>query len=317
MTANEYQNTDLFFALRGGGGGTFGVVVSVTVKAYPDPPVILTMTKYSMPEGNDDKYWKGIEAFHSHIASVNDNGGTGYYLAYPGIASFTFEGFFANQTDPTVAEKVLNPMIADMRDATGVNVTLSVTPVSSMSALYAAQYTGSDTTGQLVQLGSRLLSRSLFDSADGPARVTDALRNLKPVAAGYIEGCVVGGGQVARNQHVKSALNPAWRETLVHLVFARGWTPETSWTEQAAIKRNITDVEVPLLKSLERGMGAYTNEADANERDFQWSFWGENYWRLYEIKRARDPTGLFIARKGVGSEHWDDDGLCRLHQWWE
>lgn len=31
--ANECQNADLFWALRGGGGGTFGVVLEVTYKA--------------------------------------------------------------------------------------------------------------------------------------------------------------------------------------------------------------------------------------------------------------------------------------------
>lgn len=34
-TANKYQNTDLFFALRGGGGGTFGVVLESTHIASP------------------------------------------------------------------------------------------------------------------------------------------------------------------------------------------------------------------------------------------------------------------------------------------
>lgn len=32
-TANECQNSDLFWALRGGGGGTFGVVLEATHKA--------------------------------------------------------------------------------------------------------------------------------------------------------------------------------------------------------------------------------------------------------------------------------------------
>ena len=33
--ANECSNSDLFFALRGGGGGTFGVVINITLKALP------------------------------------------------------------------------------------------------------------------------------------------------------------------------------------------------------------------------------------------------------------------------------------------
>ncbi len=34
-TASSCQNADLFFALRGGGGGTFGVVFEVTMLALP------------------------------------------------------------------------------------------------------------------------------------------------------------------------------------------------------------------------------------------------------------------------------------------
>jgi FAD/FMN-containing dehydrogenase len=35
--ANACQNQDLFWALRGGGGGTYGVVTQVTLLAHPAP----------------------------------------------------------------------------------------------------------------------------------------------------------------------------------------------------------------------------------------------------------------------------------------
>ena len=38
VIANPYINEDLFWALRGGGGGTWGVVTSVTCKTYPSTP---------------------------------------------------------------------------------------------------------------------------------------------------------------------------------------------------------------------------------------------------------------------------------------
>jgi FAD/FMN-containing dehydrogenase len=40
LVANACQNTDLFFALRGGGGGTFGVVIETTFKVEPKPTSI-------------------------------------------------------------------------------------------------------------------------------------------------------------------------------------------------------------------------------------------------------------------------------------
>jgi len=38
IIANSYRNKDLFWALRGGGGGTWGVVTSVTYKTHPSTP---------------------------------------------------------------------------------------------------------------------------------------------------------------------------------------------------------------------------------------------------------------------------------------
>lgn len=36
VTASRCQNQDLFFALRGGGGGTFGVVTETTARVFPE-----------------------------------------------------------------------------------------------------------------------------------------------------------------------------------------------------------------------------------------------------------------------------------------
>jgi Berberine and berberine like len=116
---------------------------------------------------------------------------------------------------------------------------------------------------------------------------------------------------VAANAGISSGLNPAWRSTVVHLLFTQQWSATTPPTQVKAITNNIINVQVPILKSFEPGqMGAYLNEADANEPNFQQSFWGSNYYRLYGIKSEYDPSGVFISRKGVGSEYWDDDGAC-------
>ncbi|KAF9236141.1 hypothetical protein BU15DRAFT_77241 [Melanogaster broomeanus] len=41
LTVNNYQHSDLFWALRGGGGSTYGIVTSVTYRTYPSLPVQL------------------------------------------------------------------------------------------------------------------------------------------------------------------------------------------------------------------------------------------------------------------------------------
>ena len=76
----------------------------------------------------------------------------------------------------------------------------------------------------------------------------------------------------------------------------------------------MTDVMVPILANMtgETDSGAYSNEADPNEPNFQTTFFGPNYARLSVIKKKYDPAGLFIVRAGVGSEEWDIAGMCRV-----
>jgi FAD/FMN-containing dehydrogenase len=48
------------------------------------------------------------------------------------------------------------------------------------------------------------------------------------------------------------------------------------------------------------GAGAYVNECDYFQPDWQKAFWGPNYPRLLEVKRRYDPDGLFSVHHGVG-----------------
>jgi FAD/FMN-containing dehydrogenase len=58
--------------------------------------------------------------------------------------------------------------------------------------------------------------------------------------------------------------------------------------------------------------GAYVNECDYFQKDWQKAFWGSNYPRLARIKRRYDPDGLFTVHHGVGSEAWSQDGFTRV-----
>ena len=58
--------------------------------------------------------------------------------------------------------------------------------------------------------------------------------------------------------------------------------------------------------------GAYMSESNYFERNFQRSYWGNNYPRLAAIKKKYDPDGLFVIHNGVGSEEWSADGFTRV-----
>jgi hypothetical protein len=58
--------------------------------------------------------------------------------------------------------------------------------------------------------------------------------------------------------------------------------------------------------------GAYVSESNYFQKNWQQSYWGNNYARLAEIKKKYDPEGLFIVHNGVGSEGWSADGFTKL-----
>jgi hypothetical protein len=94
---------------------------------------------------------------------------------------------------------------------------------------------------------------------------------------------------------------------------------DNSWTNPATpqqVHGNLTlfkRIQLPILEQLTGpNAGAYSNEADAFEDDFQNTFFGAgNYARLVDVKRRYDPQDLFIVRAGVGSERWEEDGICK------
>lgn len=318
--ANAYQNSDLFFALRGGGGGSFGVVVSATVKVYPDYPLIYATLNYTMDPGT--AFWDGVGAFQKHILRLNDHGGSGYYGMVPinpvsstqNVSAFMSAIAFVNQTDLTTVKELFSPLLSDLKQVIGFEPSFGMVTYPSMSSMYSTVLAGSDTTGTGMRLGSQLVSRD-FIKSDNSTRLTRAMSSLNYDPGEAVAGIILTGGQVSKNRNIASALNPAWRDTMVHVIFTRLVSADMTFEEQDAKTANITRREVPMFRSLEHGkMGVYVNEADADEVGFQQSFWGENYPRLRSIKASRDPNDLFIVRKGVGSEDWDNDGLCRLNR---
>ncbi|KAJ6060182.1 FAD binding domain protein [Penicillium canescens] len=290
VTANSHQNPDLFWALRGGGGGTFGVIVSATLRTFDEAPVTMVNLNVSTVAQNPG-FWGAMTDFHPAIPSLNDAGASGYYFISPNVPFKNMEVsrlsillFSPNQTNVAKTDKLVAPLQWKLNGTVGLITEYATIPFPTIHSLLSGLLIrgNMDPTGQSVILGSRLFS--------------------------------LAGGAIAKNaESVDNGINPAWRKAATHMYFARYWAPNATLAQQQDVIRNMAEVGMPILKDVEGcKMGAYLNEANAYEPDFQNEFWGSNYPRLYEIKQKWDPNGLFIARKGVGSEDWDDARLCRI-----
>lgn len=97
------------------------------------------------------------------------------------------------------------------------------------------------------------------------------------------------------------------------MIIANNWLDAATIPKVNANQTLFVQQQLPILEQLSGpAAGAYSNEADPWETNYQMTFFGPNYLKLSVIKAIYDPTDLFIVKAGVGSERWDSYGLCRI-----
>ncbi|KAI1141709.1 FAD-binding domain-containing protein [Hypoxylon sp. FL0543] len=309
VTADPNRNTDLFYALRGGGGSTYGVVTSAVVKAHPYTNILATSLAFSTGGSNisvapsdNERFWNGFDLYHEFGKRIVDNGGTACYVSRTsGNDSYSF------MTDielPNVSADYLSNFVQPLVDgfsAIGLNATIR--PPSPASNWMAGPRAGLGDRPGDTRFGSRLLPRANFDDPDLFRTTQQALR--ESVEAGYtFHGIHMKPTEEVAGYPGNNAVNPAFRKAIMHADLfdnapLRGLSP-TAFKATHARLASVMDK----WRAVSPGAGAYMNECDVEEPHWQQAFFGSNYGRLLGIKRRRDPWGVFYAPATVGSEDW-------------
>ncbi|KAK0724240.1 hypothetical protein B0H67DRAFT_597969 [Lasiosphaeris hirsuta] len=327
VVASEEENTDLFFALRGGGGSTYGIVTSVIVKAYR--PINLTTSTLSIacrPPANTDiraplapisnttnlvnnteLFWQALHIYFRFKRTVVDLGGVDWDYLYPlgnGSYSFRVRTTFPNTTADQAA-RLLEPLYTSFARA-GLNITLN------RSELRPAPYAGTALTPTAPatplsssRYRSRLLPRAGWATDAAFNKTFAALRTAVQDGGYTLHGLAIGPtAEVAGWPGRGAAVNPAWREAVLHACLM---TEQPAGLTAAAARSEETRVQgyMRVLRDASPGAGSYMNEGDPGEPEWQQAFYGANYKRLLDVKKARDPWGVFWAATTVGSEEWE------------
>lgn len=79
VIASNLVNSDLFWALRGGGSSTFGMVTSVIVKAHPKIKVTKSVFSFQAAPDNSENFWKGVNAYFRNCSKFTNAGTYSYF----------------------------------------------------------------------------------------------------------------------------------------------------------------------------------------------------------------------------------------------
>jgi hypothetical protein len=120
----------------------------------------------------------------------------------------------------------------------------------------------------------------------------------------------LGGRVLDKNNSDDTAMHAGWRASAQLVSYVQP-VPLFFEAKGLALDR-LRDEIMPRLYSIDPNFSlSYRNVGDPNEKNFQQVYWGSKYRRLSRVKNKWDPEDIFISKLGVGSERWDEKGLCR------
>jgi len=340
---NAGREPDLYWALKGGGGGTFGVITRLTLATHPLPETFgaanLTIKAHS-----DEAYHRLLAQFIGLYATNLCNAHWGEQVQARAdnrlIVSMVYQGL-----TPVQARDAWKPLIdfcdANPADYDGQKTlfTMGLPARHFWDAEFMKKYarfaiTSDDQPGAQAsdfwwigngeEVGafwhaytSAWMPASLLEPANR-ARLVDAWFaasrhwsasfHFNKGLAGAPAEALAAAHDTATNPEVVSAF------ALAIIASASGPAfpgfPEPNLTG-AAMARDRVHAAMDALRVAAPDAGAYVNECDYFQPDWQQAFWGGHYPRLLRVKRRYDPDGLFTVHHGVGSEGWSEDGFTR------
>lgn len=164
------QNRDLFFAIRGGGGGTYGVVTELVVRTFPTPKTANHIFRLlSISPTISKEYYEFLAFLHKELPRLKKGGMQGYYYVGgpPIVPSLSFQWTFWLYDKPEgTVEQLMKPIFSYLDERKHLFFYSSnITYADTYLGIYQGNYANEAVANGGSAYGSRLLSeRSLADT---------------------------------------------------------------------------------------------------------------------------------------------------------
>ncbi|KAH7392884.1 hypothetical protein BKA66DRAFT_439018 [Pyrenochaeta sp. MPI-SDFR-AT-0127] len=290
--ANSKVNSDLFWAIRGGGGGTFGIVVQATWKAYPTVPItgfnwyINSTLNVSDAEPGTYPTSAALRYLLGELPGLQKQGISATFYVFPTtIRAFAIHA--GKQAGLAKANLIWGPILERMQSFP------SMTPFQTRPFEfngYKEFFEG--TYGELVPQPTAPEHRHDRGLIPYDSRLLSAEHLTSPniTAALWETGGSIGVQLTSPGSRFgdgkSTSANPGWRKAVALVI---------------AYKTNTTNANG--LRRLAPDMGTYINEASVTEKSWSSSFWGSNYPRLSKLKQKFDPDMSLWISPGIHADH--------------
>jgi FAD/FMN-containing dehydrogenase len=345
-TVNACQDPELLWGLKGGGGGSLGVVTELTLRTHALPErfgVVMASVKATSAAAFR-RLMEELLRFYAD-SLMNPHWGETVNLRPDNVLKIEmlFQGL-----DRDDASRVWQPFLDWVGRAGSDYVMASAPRILDLPArhfwdppfimahapdvLLADDRPGAPAgnvfwADNLKEAGQYLYG---YESTWLPASLlTDARRAMLAdalfaasrqwnVGLSFNKG-LAGAPPEARAAAADTAMNPVVLDAFALAIIAgegppafagvAGHEPDLTLARRYASRiRTATET----LRQVVPDAGSYVSESSFFEPDWQHAHWGDHYERLARVKHAYDPDGLFFVHHGVGSQSWSSDGFTRI-----
>lgn len=307
--------------MRGGGGSTFGVAVSVTVKAHPDYPTTASRFSFTSEKIGNETFWAGIRAYVDYFIPNADAGTYAYFVlipnVYTGIFTFNMSPFFAPNKTLEETQALLQPWFTRLTDL-GIEFDPNITHFDSYYEAWRSSFPLEVVEKINATTGSRMFPRANFETEK---KREELYRNLRQSSENN-RVQVHFNIKAVDPANADNAVNSAWRPNILFAQQAVRWPVNGTAKETLKIRQEFQTGDMQRWRDISPGAGSYLAEADRMEPNFGQAFWGDKYPRLLKLKAQLDPHDVFFATTSVGSERWkvetvnglshENGKLCRV-----
>ena len=345
-TVNDRMEPDLFWALKGGGGGTFGAITSVTLRTHALPQFFGGI-EGTIKAASDEDFRRLLRRFVDFYAASLFNAHWGESVKI-GRNNTLVISMVCQGLEEDAAREIWQPFLAWVNAAPRAFKVTDEVRIAARAArgwwdAYALRSSGSTALffddrpeaspihawwrGDQEQVGAYLYG---YDSIWLPAsllgenereRLADALFNSSR-EFGFSLHFNKGLGGASREVIERArdtATNPAVLDAFALAIVATGGRsrypglPGTA-PDDAAAAQDASAIERAMmtLRKIAPLAGSYVSESNFFNPSWKSAFWGNHVDRLVRIKERYDPDGLFFVHHGIGSERWSQDGFTRL-----
>lgn len=340
-TVNAYQDPELFWALKGGGGGSWGVVTKMTLRTFDLPPFFGSVWG-GIKAHSDRDFRTLIGRFVDFYAErlFNPNWGEHVILGADNTLRIAMvsqglgapqiravwkpfaDGIRAARAQFTVVAKPgIGVLPARYWWDDEVNTGMVPDPRPGSPAYRAWwQGDGGQAGAYLYGYESLWLPASLLSRARRP-RLVEALFNASRhhgLELHFNKGLAGAPPEVIASAR-DTATNPDVLSAFALAIIAGGQRSAYPDEPGAEVDRQAAGNDAARiaraaaqLRKVAPGAGSYVAESNYFNEHWQTAYWGRNYPRLRAVKAHYDPDGLFFGHNGVGSEDWSRDGFTQL-----